>query len=46
MLMRQKGNSRLDKSKVGVVAPGEISAVLLRSLMWRSEQKNEFARTD
>ena len=38
MLMRQKDSSRLDKSKVGVVAPDEISAVLLRSLVWGSEQ--------
>ena len=39
MLMCQKGFSKLDKSKVGVVAPDEILAVLLRSLMWVSEQK-------
>ena len=39
MLMRQKGSSRLDKSKVDVFAPDEISTVLFRSHMWGSEQK-------
>ena len=47
MLMRQKGSSRLDNlTMVDVVAPDEISVVLLRSLVWGSEQVNDFERTD
>ena len=44
--MRQKGSSKLDESKVGVVATDEISAVLLRSLVWGSEQICDLERTD
>ena len=33
-------------TKVGAVATDEISSVLLRSLVWGSEQINDFERTD
>ena len=33
-------------TKVGVVATDEISAVLLRSLVWGNEQINYFERID
>ena len=45
--MRQKDSSRLvNLTKVGVVAPDEISPVLLMSLVWGREQINDFKRTD
>ena len=36
----------LNLTKVGVVATDEVSAVLLRSLEWGSEQTNDFERRD
>ena len=33
-------------TKVSVVAPDEILAILLRSLVWGSKQINDFERTD
>ena len=45
--MRQKVLPDLiNLTKVGIVAPDEISAVLLRSLVWGSEQINDFEKTD
>ena len=35
----------MNLTKVGVVAPNETPAVLLRSLVWGSEKMNEFERT-
>ena len=37
---------RQNMIKVGVVAPDEISAVLLRSLVLGSEHINDFERSD
>ena len=36
----------INLTKVGVVAPDEISAALLWSLVWGSEQIHDFERTD
>ena len=47
MKVRQKALPDLiNLTKVGVVAPDGISAVLLRCLVWESEQINDFERTD
>ena len=47
MLMCQKNLPDLiNLTKVGVVAPDEILAILLRSLVWGSQQINDFERTD
>ena len=36
----------INLTKVGVVATDEISTILLRSLVWGSEQINDFERHD
>ena len=36
----------INLTKVGVVATDEISTVLLRSLVWGSDQINDFGRTN
>ena len=47
MFMRQKVLPDLiNLTKVGVVAPDETLAVLLRSFVWGSQQISEFERTD